>query len=62
VVVAEVRKRLIVNKKSSHRFHMERLNLKKLIEVDGKEHYHVQVHSFGKFELCGGCKWCLENY
>jgi hypothetical protein len=33
VVVAKVRERLAVNKQRSHRFHMERFNLKKLNEV-----------------------------
>jgi hypothetical protein len=36
-VVAKVRKRLAVNKQR-YRFYMERLNLKELNEVDGKEH------------------------
>jgi hypothetical protein len=36
-VVAKVRERLAVNKQRSHRFHMERFNLKKLNEVEGKE-------------------------
>jgi hypothetical protein len=35
--------RLAVNKQGSHRFHMERFNLKKLNEVGGKEKYRVQV-------------------
>jgi hypothetical protein len=42
-VVAKVRKRLAVNKQGSHRFHMERFNLKKLNEVNGKEEYHAEV-------------------
>jgi hypothetical protein len=29
-----------VNKQRSHRFHVERFNLKKLNEVEGKEQYH----------------------
>jgi hypothetical protein len=33
LVVAKVRERLAVNKQRSHRFHMERLNLKKVNEV-----------------------------
>jgi hypothetical protein len=36
-VVAKVRERLAVNKQRSHRFHMERFNLKKLNEVRGEE-------------------------
>jgi hypothetical protein len=42
-VVAKIRERLVVNKQESHKFHMERLNLKKLIEVEGKETYCVEV-------------------
>jgi hypothetical protein len=38
LVVAKIRQRLAVNKKGSHRFHMEKLN-----EVEGKEKYCVQV-------------------
>jgi hypothetical protein len=37
LVVAKVRDRLALNKQRSHRFHMERFNLKKLNEVEGKE-------------------------
>jgi hypothetical protein len=37
VVVAKVRERLPVNKQRSHRFHMERFNLKKLNQVEGKK-------------------------
>jgi hypothetical protein len=36
LVVAKVRERLAVNKQRSHRFHIERFNLKKLNEVEGK--------------------------
>jgi hypothetical protein len=36
LVVAKVRERLAVNKQRSHRFHMERFNLKKLNELEGK--------------------------
>jgi hypothetical protein len=43
LVVAKVRERLAVNKQISHRFRMERLNLKKLNEVEGKEQYRVEV-------------------
>jgi hypothetical protein len=43
LVVAKVRERLAVNKQRSHRLHMERFNLKKLNEVEGKEQYHVEV-------------------
>jgi hypothetical protein len=39
LVVAKVRERLAVNKQRSHRFHMERFNLKKLNKLGGKEQY-----------------------
>jgi hypothetical protein len=35
--------RLAVNKQRSHRFHMERLNLKKLDEEEGKEQFRVEI-------------------
>jgi hypothetical protein len=35
--MAKVKEKLAVNKQSSQRFHMERFNLKKLNEVEGKE-------------------------
>jgi hypothetical protein len=50
LMVAKVRERLAVNKQRSHRFHMERFNLKKLNEVEGKEQYRVEV-SIG-LQLC----------
>jgi hypothetical protein len=42
-VVAEVKERLTVIKQRSHRFHMERFNLKKLNEVECKEQCRVDV-------------------
>jgi hypothetical protein len=42
-VVAKVRERLAVNKQRSHRFLMERFNLKKLNQVEGKGQFHVEV-------------------
>jgi hypothetical protein len=41
LVVAKIRERIAVNKQGSHKFHVERFNLKKLNEVEGKEKYHV---------------------
>jgi hypothetical protein len=41
-VVAKVRDRLAVNKQRSHRFHMERFNLKKLNEVEGKSNFMMR--------------------
>jgi hypothetical protein len=35
--VGKVRERLAVNKQRSHRYNMERFNLKKLNKVEGKE-------------------------
>jgi hypothetical protein len=43
LVVAKIRERLAVSKQGSHKFHMERFNLKKLNEVEGKEKYRVEV-------------------
>jgi hypothetical protein len=43
LVVATFRERLAVNKQRSHRYHMERFNLKKLNEVEGKEKYRVEL-------------------
>jgi glycine betaine/choline ABC-type transport system substrate-binding protein len=37
------RDRLAVSKRTAHRVHMERLNLKKLNEVEGKEQYCVEI-------------------
>jgi hypothetical protein len=43
--MAKLRERIAVNKQRSHRFHMERFNLKRLNEVEGKEQYRVEVRS-----------------
>jgi hypothetical protein len=43
LMVANVTESLAVSKQRSHRFHVERYNLKRLNEVKGKEQYHVQV-------------------
>jgi hypothetical protein len=45
LLVEEIRERLAVNKQGSHKFHVERFNLKKLNEVEFKEKYHVEVSS-----------------
>jgi hypothetical protein len=42
-VVAKVRERLAVNKQTTHRVHMERLNPKKLKKVEGKEEYRLKI-------------------
>jgi hypothetical protein len=50
-VVAKIRERLAMNKQGSHKFQMERFNLKMLIEVEGKEKYHVELsHRFAVLE------------
>jgi hypothetical protein len=41
--LAKVEEKLAVCKQTIHRFHMERFNLKKLSEVEGKENYRVEV-------------------
>jgi hypothetical protein len=41
--MAKVWERPAVNQQTKHRFHMEKFNLKKLNEVEGKEHYHVKI-------------------
>jgi hypothetical protein len=48
--MALVRERLAVSKQTTHRVHMERFNLKKLNEVEGKEQYRVEISDrfFGK--------------
>jgi hypothetical protein len=43
LVVVKVRERLAVNKQRSQRFNMERFNLKKLNEVEGKEQYRAEI-------------------
>jgi hypothetical protein len=43
LVMAKFRERLAVNKQRSYRFHMDRFNLKKLNEVEGKEQFCVEV-------------------
>jgi hypothetical protein len=51
LVGSKVRERLAVNKQRSHRFYMERFNLKKLNKVEGKEQHCVQVSNrFAAFE------------
>jgi hypothetical protein len=50
-VVVKVKERLAVNKQISQRFHVERFNLKKLDEVEGKEQFCVEVsNSFAALE------------
>jgi hypothetical protein len=41
-VVAKLLERLAVSKQTKQRFHMERFNLKKFKEVEGKDQYPVE--------------------
>jgi hypothetical protein len=51
MVVAKVRDRLALSKQTIHKFHVERFNLKKLNEVEGKEQYWVEISDrFGDLE------------
>jgi hypothetical protein len=51
LVLAKIRERLAGNKQGSHKFHMERFNLKKLNEAESKEKYRVEVSNrFAAFE------------
>jgi hypothetical protein len=42
-MVAIIGERTAVSKQGSHKFHMERFNLKKLHKAEGKENYRVEV-------------------
>jgi hypothetical protein len=44
-VAVKVRERLAVNKQRSHRSHIERLNLKKLNNAEGKQRYSTEVET-----------------
>jgi hypothetical protein len=43
LVVAKNRERLAVKEQGSHKFHLERFNLKKLNAAEGKDKYHVEI-------------------
>jgi hypothetical protein len=43
LVVAKFRERLAVSKQTTHRDHMERFSCKKLIKVEGKKQYRVEI-------------------
>jgi hypothetical protein len=43
LVVAKVKERLAVSKRTTQKFHTERFNSKKLDEVEGKEHYWIEI-------------------
>jgi hypothetical protein len=69
LVVAKVRETLVVNRKRSHRYHMERFKLKKLNDVGGKEQYHVEVSNWfaaledleAEVEINSDWKTIIEN-
>jgi hypothetical protein len=42
-VLPKTREQLAMTKQGSHKFHIEKFNLKKLNEVKGKEKYRVEV-------------------
>jgi hypothetical protein len=42
-VVAKVRERLAVSQQTTHRDHMERFSCKKLLKVEGKKQYRVEI-------------------
>jgi hypothetical protein len=43
LLVAKVSEKLAPKKQTTHTVHMERFNLKKLNEVEGKEQYSVEI-------------------
>jgi hypothetical protein len=43
MVVVQVKEKLALNKQRSQRFDMERFNLKKLNEMEGKQKYRAEV-------------------
>jgi hypothetical protein len=54
--VVKVGERLAVNKPRSHRFHMERFNLKKLNKAEDKKRYRTEVpNRFAAWKI-----WTLE--
>jgi ATP adenylyltransferase/5',5'''-P-1,P-4-tetraphosphate phosphorylase II len=51
LTLVKVRERLEVSKQTRHRFHMERLNLKKLNKVEVTEQHHIEIsNSFAALE------------
>jgi hypothetical protein len=43
LAVAKVRKRLTVSKQAAQKFDMERFNLRKLNELQGKKQYQIKI-------------------
>jgi hypothetical protein len=51
LVVAQVRERLAVSKQAAQQFDEERFNLRKLIELEIRKHYHIEItHRFADLE------------
>jgi hypothetical protein len=42
-VVSKVRERLVVSKQTTYTVHMEKFNIKKLNEVEGRKQYRVEI-------------------
>jgi hypothetical protein len=49
LMVAQFVKRLAASKQTMHTVHMERFNLKKLNEVEGKDQYRVDISNTCRF-------------
>jgi hypothetical protein len=61
-VVAKVRERLALNKQTTHRIHMERFNLKKLNEIEGKKQYRVEISNrFAALENLPTTQLCMRK-
>jgi hypothetical protein len=65
-VVAKVRERLAVSKRTTIKFHKKKFNLKKLKKVKGKEQYQVEISNrFAGLENLNNknkaCKTIREN-
>jgi hypothetical protein len=69
LVVAKFREKPAVNKQKSLRFYMERFNLKKLNELEGKEQYRVEISNRfaamedldAEVEINSACEMIREN-
>jgi hypothetical protein len=61
LVVVKVWERLAVNKQRSYRFHMERLNLKKLNEVWGRAHTRKRSRWPCKVQLLFQTEWRVRR-
>jgi hypothetical protein len=60
LMMAEFKERMAVSKqRTTHRVYMERFNLKKLIEVEGKERYRVGSQLLENLEADVNRAWKL---